>query len=132
MFEMTEQEKFKKDLLLREKQLLSYKLSGQTIPSVLLDLGLGNKKDNLTALTKNIEQKEYHFDVGMFGFQYLFKALSENGRDDLIEKMVLNEKAPSLKVWIDSGATSLYENFGETWSLSMNHHMFSCVIQYLK
>lgn len=132
LYEMAKQDAFKKDLKLRGQQLLSYKLEGQTIPSVLLALGLGNKEKNLAALINDIEKEDYHFDVGMFGFQYLFKVLSDNKRDDLIFKMVCNEKAPSFKVWIDSGATTFFENFGETWSLSMNHHMFSCVIQYLK
>ena len=130
--EMTNSDNYLKDLALREKRLLTYKLDGQTIPSVLLALGIGNSDNNLNILIKDIESNDYHFDVGMFGFQYLFRSLSDNGRDDIIRKMVCNEKAPSFKVWMDNGATTFYETFGETWSLSMNHHMFSCVIQYLK
>ena len=132
LFKMTKQETYKKDLMIREKHLSSYKLEGQTIPSVLLCLGIGNKEKNLSVLIKDITDLDYHFDAGMFGFQYLFKALSENNRDDIIYKIVCNEKAPSFKVWIDSGATTFYETFGETWSLSMNHHMYLCFIQYLK
>ena len=129
---MTNSQIYLKDLMIREKHLLSYKIEGQTIPSVLLCLGIGNSGVILKSLIKDIEINDYHFDMGMFGFQYLFKALSENKRDDIIHKIVCNEKAPSFKLWIDNGATTLYETFGETWSLSMNHHMFSCVILYLK
>ena len=132
LYEMTNEEMFKKDQNLREKHILSYKVDGQSIPSVLLVLGLGNKEENLKALVKNIESADYHMDLGVFGFQYLFKALADNNRFDLIDKIVLNEKAPSFKVWIDEGATTFYETFGETWSLSMNHHMFCNFIQYLK
>ena len=132
LYEMTNSQIYLKDLMIREKHLLSYKIEGQTIPSVLLCLGIGNSGVILNALIKDIEINDYHFDMGMFGFQYLFKALSENKRDDIIHKIVCNEKAPSFKLWIDNGATTLYETFGETWSLSMNHHMFSCVILYLK
>ena len=129
---MTNQKIYEKDLAIREKNLLSYKLEGQTIPSVLLNLKIGNKEKNLEALVNDIIRSDYHFDVGMFGFQHLFKALSDNNKDDLIRKMVCNKTAPSLKVWIDSGATTFYETFGETWSLSMNHHMYCHIIQYLK
>ena len=132
LFEMTNLISYKKDLKIREKNLLSYEIKGQTIPSVLLDLELGDKEKNLNALVEDIASKGNHFDVGMFGFQYLFKVLSQNKKDDLIEKIVCNNTPPSFKVWIDKGATTLYETFGETWSLSMNHHMFSNFIQYLK
>lgn len=132
LLEMTKKDKYLKDQRIREKKLLSYKVEGQTISSVLLVLGLGNKEENLKTLIKNIEETNYHFDVGMFGFQYLFKALSDNKKEDIIDKIICNETAPSFKVWIDSGATTFYETFGETWSLSMNHHMFSNIILYLK
>ena len=132
LFELTGSEQYKKDLLIRKKKLLSYKNEGQTIPSVLLSLDIGNREENLNVLLDDIKKSNNHFDVGMFGFQYLFNALSKNKKDDLIYKMICNEEPPSFKVWIDEGATSLYETFGETWSLSMNHHMFSGVIQYLK
>ena len=131
-YEMTNEEMFKKDQNLREKHMLSYKIDGQAIPSVLLVLGLGNKEENLKTLVSNIESSGYHMDLGVFGFQYLFKALADNNRYDLIDRIVLNEKAPSFKVWIDEGATTFYETFGDTWSLSMNHHMFCNFIQYLK
>ena len=129
--EMEGSYKYQKDLAFRAKQLTSYEIVGQTIPSVLLVLGLGDKKKNLEVLTNDIISNDYHFDVGMFGFQYLFKALQENNLEDMISKIVLNKKAPSFKVWIDNGATTLYETFDETWTLSMNHHMFSNVILFL-
>lgn len=132
LLEITGLKCYKKDSKIRERNLLSYKVVGQTIPSVLLDLNLGNKDKVLDALVKDIVNKDYHLDVGMFGFQYLFKVLSENSRDDLIKKIVCNNTPPSFKVWIDNGATTLYETFGETWSLSMNHHMYSSFIRYLK
>ena len=132
LLEMDNPDKYIKDKAIREKRLTSYEVVGQTIPSVLLVLNLGNKKKNLEALINDIISKGYHFDVGMFGLQYLFKALEENGLDDMIYKIVCNKKAPSFKAWIDNGATTLYETFGDTWSLSMNHHMYSNVILYLK
>ena len=99
---------------------------------MLLSLDIGNKEENLNVLIDDIKKSNNHFDVGMFGFQYLFNALSQNKKDELICKMICNEEPPSFKVWIDKGATSFYETFGETWSLSMNHHMFTSIIQYLK
>lgn len=132
LWEMTGKKEYKNDLLKRKKSLCSYKIEGQTIPSILLALDLGKKQDNLSILLQEIKKTNYHIDVGVFGFQYLFKALSDNKCDDIIYKMLCNPTPPSFKTWIDNGATTLYETFGETWTLSMNHHMFSCVIQYLK
>ena len=132
LFEMTDNQSYQKDLLLRKKRLTSYEVLGQTIPSILLCLGLGDKKKNLEVLVNDIKSLGYHFDVGMFGVQFLFKALSENNLDDIIYNIVCNKKAPSFQAWIDEGATTFYETFGETWSLSMNHHMFSNVLLYLK
>ena len=132
LFEVTGDDVYRKDMVIREKYLLSYKVEGQSIPSVLLVFGLGDKKKIMDVLLEEISKADYHFDVGVFGFQFLFKALSMNNQDEIIRKMLCNKNAPSFKVWIDNGATSLYETFDETWSLSMNHHMFSCVILYLK
>ena len=132
LFEMTNNQGYQKDLLLRKNRLISYEVLGQTIPSVLLCLGLGDKNKNLEVLVNDIKSLDYHFDVGMFGVQFLFKALSENNLDNIIYNIVCNKKAPSFQAWIDEGATTFYETFGETWSLSMNHHMFSNVLLYLK
>ena len=132
LFELTEDQNYQKDSLLRKNRLTSYEVVGQTIPSVLLCLDLGNKTKNLEVLINDIKSLDYHFEVGMFGAQFLFKALSENNLDDVIYNIVCNKKAPSFQVWIDEGATTFYETFGETWSLSMNHHMFSNVLLYLK
>ena len=121
----------KEDLLDRKEKLLSVELKGQTIPSFLIVNKLGNIKDNEKCLLKDIAQNDYHLDAGMFGVQYIYEALSILNRKDIIDKIVLNKKAPSFRSWIEEGATSLYENFDETHSLSMNHHMFSNVIKYL-
>ena len=132
LFELTKDQSHQKDSLLRKNRLTSYEVVGQTIPSVLLCLNLGDKTKNLEVLVNDIKSLDYHFDVGMFGVQFLFKALSENNLDDIIYNIVCNKKAPSFQAWIDEGATTFYETFGETWSLSMNHHMFSNVLLYLQ
>lgn len=131
LVEIYDDEKAKGDLINRKDYLLNTPLKGQTIPSFLIVNGIGDKELNVTYLIKDIENKEYHMDVGMFGAQYIYEALQKINRQDIIDKIVLNKKAPSFRVWIEGGATSLYENFGETHSLSMNHHMFSNVIKYL-
>ena len=45
---------------------------------------------------------------------------------------LLNIIYPIGSVYNSTTNTSPADTFGETWSLSMNHHMFSCVILYLK
>lgn len=119
------------DLHKREEFLLNTPSKGQTIPSFLIVNNLGDEKTNAKRLLESIEGSDSRLNAGMFGVQYIFEALNKINRKDLIDKMVLNEKAPSYRVWIEEGATSLYENFSKTHSLSMNHHMFSIVIKYL-
>lgn len=107
------------------------KNNSQTMMSVLLVLGIGNKneiKDNLIA---NIENNHYKLSVGMFGNQFIYRALKNIERKDLIYKIVFNPNEKSFLNWINDGNKTLYETFGDTWSLSMNHHMYSNVIMEL-
>lgn len=74
-------------------------------------------------LAKLVEEKDYHIDCGILGAKYIFSALSENGYADVIYKMVVNPIMPSYAYWIDSGMTTLCEDWNMEFSL--NHHMFS-------
>ena len=120
-----------KDLLKRKEYLLSIPFKGQTIPSFLIVNNIGDEKVNRECLLNSIEENDFHLSMGMFGTQFIYEALAKINRKDIIDKIVLNIKAPSFRTWIEGGATSLYESFSDAKTLSMNHHMYSNVIKYL-
>jgi alpha-L-rhamnosidase len=74
-------------------------------------------------LNKLVISNEYHIDCGILGTKYIFTALSDNGYCETAYKMVTNPKMPSYAYWINSGMTTLCED----WEManSLNHHMFS-------
>ena len=119
------------DLEKRKQILLNAQIKGQTIPSFLIVNNLGDTKVNSEYLLDNLKKNDFHLTTGMFGTQFIYEALKRIDHKDIIDKIVLNKKAPSFRKWIEEGATTLYETFGETHTLSLNHHMFSNVIKYI-
>ncbi len=74
-------------------------------------------------LAELVREKDYHIDCGILGTKYIFSALSDNGYADLAYKMVVNPTMPSYAYWMNSGLTTLSEDWEMT--MSLNHHMFS-------
>jgi alpha-L-rhamnosidase len=67
-----------------------------------------------------------HLNVGVLGSKAIFRALAENGRQDVAYEMLTKTTYPSYGFWIRHGATTLWEN----WSAlpgSMDHIMFGDV-----
>ena len=62
-------------------------------------------------------------DCGIFGMKSIFSALSENGYAQTAYDFTVNPEYPSYAHWINSGMTTLCED----WEMrsSLNHHMFS-------
>ncbi|MDR1439939.1 MAG: glycoside hydrolase family 78 protein [Clostridiales bacterium] len=101
---------------------------GQTAWSCAIYQGLLDEGEIPAAvgrLSELVEEKGGHLDVGILGAKYLFTALADSGRSDLVYRMVANPTCPSYAHWINSGMTTLCEN----WDMgaSQNHHMFSDV-----
>ena len=121
-----------------KKRLESYLKEGkcivdeQTAISVLIVLGFGNKEILAQQLIERIVKDGNHLHCGMFGVQFLYKALDEIGRGDLAYSLIMNKTAPSFYDWLNRGATTLWETFDESAKTkSKNHHMFSNVIYFL-
>lgn len=79
-------------------------------------------------LVSLVEQNDCRLDFGMLGAKYVFEALSRQGRGQLALDMILREGYPSYRHWLDTGATTMAENWNRT--ASDNHHMFSDVIRW--
>ncbi len=105
------------------------KLDTQTAVSMLLCL----KKDGITEglaaqLADLVAKKDYHLDCGMVGMQYLVPALDMIGRSDLVYRIMTAKGYPSYSLWLEDGATTLYE----MWNMkkSANHHMNSSAVAW--
>ena len=104
----------------------------QSAISALIVLGVGDKDALAQQLAQRIAKDENHLHCGMFGVQFLYKALTMIGRADLAYKLIMNKTPPSFYDWLSRGATTLWETFDETAKTkSKNHHMFSNVLYFL-
>ena len=89
-------------------------------------LKMGVPKDQynkvIASLKANIKNNNGHFDTGIFGTQFFFEVLSENGMHDLAYKAITKTTEPSFGHWLALGATTTWEQWnGEN---SRNHPMF--------
>ncbi len=100
----------------------------QTLLSMLIVEGF-DEGDLKQRLIDVIERKP-EIDCGMMGIQYLYKALSTCGREDVIVDLLTNDHS-FYKRWIKEGETTLVESFDPNpYTRSKNHHMFSNVLSW--
>ena len=74
------------------------------------------------ALKKNIEENDGHLDTGIFGTQFFFEVLSENGLHELAYAAMNKNDEPSYGRWLELGATTSWEHWDTGGS--HNHPMF--------
>ena len=75
-----------------------------------------------SALKADIIANKGNLDTGIFGTQFFFEVLSENGMHDLAYEAMNKRTQPSFGWWIDQGATTTWEQWnGDN---SRNHPMF--------
>lgn len=94
------------------------------------------KKDTLDKLVEAVRIRDYHLSSGEVGLKQVFIALAENGRSDIVYKMVMNKTSPSYRFFADLGLTTLpeYWNCEELWQgmeRSRNHAMMGHVKEWL-
>lgn len=103
-------------------------LDCQTGLALALGLGLfeeAEKPDAARRLLALVRENGWHAGCGILGSRYLYGALSDAGYADEALRAILNPTAPSFAHWIQSGMTTLCEDWD--MSTSLNHHMFSSV-----
>ena len=74
------------------------------------------------ALKNDIKANKGHLDTGIFGTQFFFEVLSENGMHDIAYEAMNKKEAPGYGRWLELGATTTWENWGTGGS--HNHPMF--------
>jgi alpha-L-rhamnosidase len=76
----------------------------------------------LAALEADIHSAGDHLDTGIFGTQFFFEVLSDNGLNELAYRVMNQLTQPSYGWWIGQGATTTWEQWNGGGS--RNHPMF--------
>ena len=84
------------------------------------------------ALVKAVEIKDCAPSTGIFSTRYMLMYLSEHGRRDLAEKIVLHRGFPGWLHMVERGATTLWETWRESDNVYSNcHPMFGSVDEWI-
>ncbi len=82
-----------------------------------------NQQAKVTAsLRADIKANNGHLDTGIFGTQFFFEVLAENGMNDLAYEAMNKRTEPSYGYGIEKGATTTWEDWNG--KSSQNHPMF--------
>jgi len=76
----------------------------------------------VSALKADIKANNGYLDTGIFGTQFFFEVLSENGMHDLAYDAMNKREEPGYGHWLELGSTTTREHWSE--SGSHNHPMF--------
>jgi alpha-L-rhamnosidase len=80
------------------------------------------KERVIASLKADIHANGGHLDTGIFGTQFFFEVLSENGLNDLAYAAMSKRTMPSYGYWLEQGATTSWEDWDRGGS--GNHPMF--------
>jgi alpha-L-rhamnosidase len=76
----------------------------------------------VAALKNDIKENNGHLDTGIFGTQFFFEVLTENGMHDLAYEAMNKREEPGYGRWLELGSTTTREQWSEEGS--HNHPMF--------
>jgi len=76
----------------------------------------------VAALKSDIKANNGHLDTGIFGTQFFFEVLAENGMQDLACEAMNKKDEPGYGHWIEEGSTTTREQWND--ENSHNHPMF--------
>jgi alpha-L-rhamnosidase len=128
----TEEAKVYEDLAMKTKEAFlkrfwnesthSYGKAGGNIFALKMGVPASQYEQVTTALKDEIKANNGHLNTGIFGTQFFFEVLSDNGMHDLAYEAMNKTTQPGYGWWITQGATTTWEQ----WSgdNSRNHPMF--------
>jgi len=100
----------------------SYGPHGGNIFALRMGVPDKQKEKVISALKSDIMANGGHLDTGIFGTQFFFEVLSENGLHEMAYEAMNKKTQPGFGWWIEQGATTTWEEWnGEG---SRNHPMF--------
>jgi hypothetical protein len=103
-----------------------YDRNSQTANAMPLALGIvpdAAKQAVLQSLVDDIHQHQDHVTAGDIGFHYVVRALTDAGRSDVLNAMLLRKDSPSYGYQLEKGATTLTEAWDTNRDNSQNHFM---------
>lgn len=107
----------------------SYGANGGNIFALKMGVPEAQLSGVIAALKADIAAKDGHLDTGIFGTQFFFETLAENGLNELAYAAINKRTQPSYGWWLEQGATTSWEMWnGEN---SRNHPMFGGGIVWL-
>ena len=104
----------------------TYDRGSQTAQAMPLVLGLvpeNLRQAVLDNLVKDIRDHGDHVTDGDIGFHYVVRALTDNGRSDVLFDMLARNDSPSYGYQLQRGATTLTEAWDTNPRSSQNHFM---------
>lgn len=103
----------------------------QTATVCMIAFGFAND-DEIPGLIKDLHRQilrdNDHLDVGVLGMRALVTTLGNTGNAQWAADLLTRDDYPSMKHWIDMGATTLWECWNGGGS--HNHNMYSCVSEF--
>jgi alpha-L-rhamnosidase len=100
----------------------TYGKAGGNIFALKMGVPANQYPSVIRSLKADILANNGNLDTGIFGTQFFFEVLSENGMHDLAYEAMNKRTQPGFGWWIDQGATTTWEQWnGEN---SRNHPMF--------
>ncbi len=100
----------------------SYGPYGGNILALKIGLPADQQKRVIEALKRDILLNDYHLDTGIFGTQFFFEVLAENGLQEYAFRAMNQKSEPGYGWWIEQGATTTWEKWDGGGS--RNHPMF--------
>jgi alpha-L-rhamnosidase len=98
--------------------------------ALAMDLAPAEQRAALIAnLVKDVETRGYA-TAGDIGFRYLLLALAENGRSDVIYRLINQDQKPGYGFQLRMGATALTEAWDANLGASHNHFMLGQVTEW--
>lgn len=100
----------------------TYGKSGGNIFALKMGVPTDQYNRVVSALKADIKANKGHLDTGIFGTQFFFEVLSENGMHDLAYEAMNKKDEPGYGHWLELGSTTSREQWSEEGS--HNHPMF--------
>jgi len=95
---------------------------GGNIFALKMGIPVDQKDRVIVALKADIQANGDHLDTGIFGTQFFFEVLSDNGLHELAYTVMNQRTQPGYGWWIEQGATTTWEEWDGKGS--RNHPMF--------
>ncbi len=100
----------------------SYGKAGGNIFALRMGVPANQYHRVIAALKKDIAENNGHLDTGIFGTQFFFEVLTENGLQELAYEAMNKRDEPSYGHWLELGSTTSREQWSKEGS--HNHPMF--------